>query len=80
MRPNVHKKIFDVAPIPHFNNHNVIHAQLADLGRECKKKVKKWLAISEITRVKSVGKLRSMAREMLKDELKEIDTLVKKIL
>jgi hypothetical protein len=79
-RPNVHKKIFDVAPIPLFDTTNPTHRQLSELGRECSAKVGRWLAGGGAGNIKSIGHLRAIVREMLKDELNEIDVLVKEIL
>ncbi|MEK7399966.1 MAG: hypothetical protein AAB116_23735 [Candidatus Poribacteria bacterium] len=42
--------------------------------------MKQWLADGGAGNIKSIGKLRSMTRNMLKDELSEIDLLVKQIL
>lgn len=78
--PHVHKKIFDVAPIPKFDARNPTHRRLAELGKECSTKVECWLASGAARNIKSIGRLRGMARETLKDNLKEIDGLVKEIL
>lgn len=73
------KKVLEL-PIPQFDAKNIVHHQLAELGKECSAKVERWLASGGAGNIKSIGKLRGMAREMLKDELKEIDGVVKKIL
>jgi len=78
--PDVHKKIFDVAPIPQFAPKNPAHRRLAELGKGCSAKVERWLASGGAGKIKSIGKLRSMVREMLTGELEEIDGLVKEIL
>lgn len=78
--PHVVKKVFDVAPIPQFEATNPDHQRLADLGNECSTKVERWLTSGGAGEIKSIGKLRGMVREMLKDELNEIDVLVKEIL
>ena len=70
------RKIFDVAPIPQFDAKNGVHRQLAALG----KGLKHWLASGSPGKIRSIGKLRGMVREMLKDELRDIDELVKEIL
>jgi hypothetical protein len=66
--------------IPKFDASNPIHRRLAELGEECSRKVEKWLKAGGAGEVKSIGKLRGIARQMLKDELKEIDELVEQIL
>lgn len=78
--PHVHKKIFDVAPIPKFDAANPTHKRLAELGEACSTKVAQWLARGGTGNITSIGKLRGMVRAMLKEELAEIDALVKEIL
>lgn len=78
--PHVVKKIFDVAPIPKFDAANPTHKRLAELGKECSAKVDRWLASGGVGKIVSIGKLRGMVRAMLKEELQEIDALVKEIL
>lgn len=73
------KKVLEL-PIPKFNAANPTHQRLAELGEECSAKVESWLASGGAGKINSIGKLRGMVREMLKDELQEIDKLVKKIL
>jgi hypothetical protein len=75
----MHKKVLDL-PIPKFDDKNTIHLQLTKLGEECHVKVKQWLTDGGAGNIKSIGKLRSMVRKTLKDELSEIDSLVKQIL
>jgi type I restriction-modification system DNA methylase subunit len=79
-RPNIHKKIFDIVNIPQFDPSNDIHRRLAELGKLCSQKVAEWLKSGGQGQIKSIGVLRSRVREMLKEELKEIDGLVQKIL
>ena len=67
-------------PVFGFRHKNTIHLQLTKMGEGCHVKVKQWLADGGAGNIKSIGKLRSMARNMLKDELSEIDVLVKQIL
>jgi hypothetical protein len=73
------KKVLEL-PIPQFDEKNKIHQRLAKLGEECSAKVEQWLVSGGAGNIKSIGKLRSMVRQMLKEELAEIDELVKKIL
>jgi hypothetical protein len=42
--------------------------------------VEQWLSSSGAKKITSIGKLRSMVRELLKEDLAEIDELGKKIL
>ena len=76
---DIHKKVLEL-PIPQFDEKNKVHQRLAKLGEECTTKVEQWLASGGAGNIKSIGKLRSMVRQMLSQELAEIDELVKKIL
>jgi len=76
---HIHKKVLEL-PIPQFQEGNPDHEHLVKLGRECAQKVEQWLAGGGPGKVKSIGRLRGMVREMLKEELKQIDRIVKKIL
>ncbi len=73
------KKVLEL-PIPKFNAKNPTHQRLAELGKECSEKAERWLAGGGAGNIRSIGRLRGMVRGMLKDELKEIDELVKGIL
>jgi len=79
-QPHVHKKIFDVAPIPQFDPSRKEHLRLAELGQACTQKVAEWLQSGGPGKIRSTGKLRSMVREMLADELGQIDELVEPML
>jgi hypothetical protein len=74
-----HKKPLEL-PIPQFDAANATHLRLAELGKECTHKVEKWVKSGGAGKIKSIGKLRSMVRKMLKPELTEIDNLVKELL
>ncbi|MBI4641436.1 MAG: hypothetical protein HY731_12125, partial [Candidatus Tectomicrobia bacterium] len=76
---DIHKKVLEL-PIPQFDTTALTHQTLAELGEVCSAKVEHWLASGSAGNIKSIGRLRGMVREMLKDELKEIDVLVKEIL
>ncbi len=90
--PHVGKKVFDVAPIPLYDRDNALHRQLAELGRECERKVAGWLErekaadTEEERRAKveklrrAIGHTRRKIREMLAEELEEIDRLVQELL
>jgi hypothetical protein len=73
------KKVFDL-PIPKFDPASPEHLQLAQLSEECTKKVRTWLDSGGPGKVRSIGRLRAMVREMLKEELREIDELVEPML
>jgi len=64
-------------PIPKFDSNDSVHLRLAELSKICHEKIAK--AKVRFTG-KSVASLRKQARETVKDELKEIDGLVSKLL
>ena len=76
---DIHKKVLEL-PIPQFDAANAIHLQLIELGETCTKKVAQWVMSGGTGTTKSIGLLRRKVREMLSEELKAIDELVKKIL
>jgi hypothetical protein len=76
---DIHKKVLEL-PIPQFDAANPTHKRLAELGEACSAKVEQWLASGGAGKITSIGKLRSMVRQMLSQELAEIDELTKKIL
>jgi len=67
-------------PIPQFDPSREEHLGLAELGRACTQKVADWVGSGGPGKVRSIGKLRSMVREMLTEELSEIDELVEPML
>jgi hypothetical protein len=73
------KKVLEL-PIPKFDAKNPAHQRLAELGKECSEKVERWLAGGGAGKTKSIGVLRRAVREMLSEQLQEIDALVKDIL
>jgi len=76
---DIHKKVLEL-PIPHFDPKNAAHRRLAKLAEECTEKVSQWLEGGGPGSIKSIGRLRAMVRGMLKDELSQIDELVKSML
>jgi len=76
---DIHKKVLEL-PIPQFDPSEEAHLKLADLGRACTQKVADWLEAGGPGKVRSIGKLRSMVRQMLAEELREIDNLVEPLL
>jgi hypothetical protein len=78
--PHVHKKVFDVAPIPQFDPAQAEHRRLAELGKACSERVAAWLAAGGPGKTRSIGRLRGMVREMLEKELAEIDECATRIL
>lgn len=75
---DIHKKVLEL-PIPQFDANNPTHQKLAALGKECTAKVQRWVESGGAGKIKSIGKLRGMVREMLKEELGEIDGIVRNL-
>ena len=76
---HIHKKVLEL-PIPQFDSSREEHLKLAELGKACTQKVADWLEAGGPGKIRSIGKLRSMVREMLAGELEEIDELVRGML
>jgi len=76
--PDVHKKVFEVAPIPLFDSSREEHRRLAELGRVCSEKVSRWLAEAR-PEGRSIGPLRAAVRDLLRAELAEIDACAREI-
>jgi SAM-dependent methyltransferase len=76
---DIHKKVLEF-PIPKFNLSNPIHSQLAELGKLCSQKVTEWLKSDKQSQTQNTEALRGIIREMLQEELKEINNLVSQIL
>jgi len=73
------KKVLEL-PIPRFDPSEEAHRKLVKLGRACTQKVADWVEAGGPGKVRSIGKLRSMVREMLAQELAEIDEWVEPLL
>ena len=76
---HIHKKVLEL-PIPQFDGSNPAHLELAALGEQCTEEVQRWLDAGGPGEVRAIGRLRAMVREMLAEELKEIDELVEPML
>jgi hypothetical protein len=74
---HIHKKVWEL-PIPEFDQSDEDHKTLVILSEACTKKVLKFL--SQGIPKKSIGNLRKMIKAELKEEIKEIDGVVRKIL
>jgi len=57
-----------------------IQRLLAELGQVCTQKVAEWLQSGGPGKIRSIGKLRSIVREMLAGELGQINELVEPML
>ena len=75
---DIHKKPLEF-PIPRFNRKNETHNQLAKLAKTCEEKVMKVLP-GLSNKYDSIGVIRREIKNLLKDELEQIDKIVRKIL
>jgi hypothetical protein len=73
------QKVLDL-PIPQFDPSQPEHQRLAELGKACSERVAAWLAAGGPGKTQSIGRLRAMVREMLREELAEIDECTTQIL
>ncbi len=76
---HISKKVLDL-PIPKYDPTREDHRRLAELGQICAQKVKAWLASGGRGSTKSIGHLRRKVRDLLREELEEIDRIVQNIL
>jgi hypothetical protein len=74
---DIEKKLMDL-PIPRFNPENSRHAALVHLGRQAREKASEVLKMSD--QPTSLARLRGHMRIELKNELADIDRIVKKLL
>ena len=81
---DIHKKVWEL-PIPRFNPTDKTHLRLAEMAEAAAEKVKEMLPglrklFDDVRGPHAIGRARSAVREALKDELDEIDGLVRDIL
>jgi len=76
---DIHKKVLEL-PIPQFDPKNQTHLHLAELGKSCNEKVEEWIRSGGPGNIKNIGALRAGVRKMLKEELDEINSLVRQVL
>jgi hypothetical protein len=78
---DIHKKVWEL-PIPTYKEEKREHRELAQFGIDCAEKVKKLLPELETKDITpgKIGRLRNEVRERLKEELAEIDGIVKKVM
>jgi hypothetical protein len=78
---HVCRRPFEVVPIPRYRVLEVVHKELADLGRRCHERVGAFLReADEEVLVGRIGTLRQKVRDYLQKELKEIDALVRRLI
>ena len=81
---DITKKVWEL-PIPEFNQKNKTHVRLAEIAEACAEKVKDMVPdlkklFEDVRGPHAIGRARTAVRQALKDELAEIDSLVKEIL
>ena len=78
---DVHKKILDV-PLPKFKATEPAHIRLAELGKACAETVTAFIHREDLANQEyNVGRVRSQIRnQLLVSELREIDTLLAKVI
>lgn len=76
---DIHKKVFEL-PIPRYDDRSDVHSLLAEIGRQCRDRVRTWLAERGLSETRSIGRLRAKTRSLLDAELKGLNTLVATIL
>ncbi len=79
---DIHKKILEL-PLPQFNSSNSTHQKISEISKTCINEVDKFIptmANSDQIHGIKLGNARLAIRELLKEELKEIDLLLKKII
>ncbi len=74
---DIHKKVLEI-PIPQYNSSNENHKALSQLGEQCTKKVEQLLP--QLTKSRSIGHTRRLIKAELKEELEQIDEIVRQIL
>ena len=74
---DIHKKVLEI-PIPQHNSSDENHQALSQLGEQCTQKVD--LLLRQLPRSRSIGYTRRLIRAHLKQELEQIDALVRQIL
>jgi len=74
---SIHKKVLEI-PIPKYNPSDENHKALSQLGEQCAQKVEQLLP--QYAKSRSIGHTRRLIRAELKEELKQIDEIVRQIL
>ena len=73
---DIHRRPFEVCPIPVFDSKNPRHAVLAELGSDCRNTLKSLNLQEEST----IGRKRTAVRKLIATELGKIDKLVSDVL
>jgi hypothetical protein len=78
---DIHRRPFEVLPIPEFDPNDQRHKRLAELSKQCHQKVAQFVTqADEKTLSQPIGRLRQQVRQVLTQELDEIDGLCRSLL
>ena len=77
---DIHRRPFEVLPIPSFDPADERHKRLAELSCTCHEMVAQAIAKGKLPTEGPIGRLRQKVREFLSAELSEIDCLTREIL
>jgi hypothetical protein len=73
---DIHRRPFEVCPIPPFDENDPQHIRLSDLGKECRELLTNIVLKMDGT----TGRIRTETRRIISRQLNEIDNIVKSIL
>ena len=74
---HIHKKVLEI-PIPQYNRSDENHQLLSQLGEQCTQKIQQLLP--QLAKSRSIGHTRRLIKAELKQELEQVDEIVKRIL
>jgi SAM-dependent methyltransferase len=73
---DIHRRPFEVCPIPRFDPENPLHRQIAKTAQEAERQLKRWLSGIQGT----AARARAAARQIVKPQLVRLDDLVQELL
>ena len=73
---DIYRRPFEVCPIPEFDEGNPTHTDIAKLASDAKHTIQKWPEKCD----GKLSKVREDARELVKDEIEQIDARVRQLL
>lgn len=73
---DIHRRPFEVCPIPLFDPQNVLHQKIVKVAREAREKMLKWKSKIE----GNAAQAREAARKIVRPEIQELDQLVADLL
>jgi|HubBroStandDraft_4_1064222.scaffolds.fasta_scaffold1538908_1 hypothetical protein len=72
---DIHRRPFEVCPIPEFDSSNPIHSEIVKLSRSAKKTVEKWGPAMK----GRLADVRENTRTLVDDQIRKIDCLVESL-